>query len=120
MGKRTAPRVTPTDSKWYRKIPWITVLGASLIFASRIRQNYFKSNWTTERNRLERSQLVLDIEQGRANLWELALSQELNKEKPDEDVLLLTARQVIETEMLLSSWSEGRLAKDADKYGNIL
>ena len=109
-----------TSRKWYRKIPWLTLIGSLLIFASWLTQNWLKVRWENEKARLERSQLAVDIEQTRMDEWTNTLWQELHKEKPSREVLGLSALKIIETSSNLSAWIRGRLMDDPASYADVI
>lgn len=106
--------------KWFRKVPWVTLMGSLLIFASWLTQNWLKAHWENEKSKLERSQLAVDIEQNRMDEWTNALWQELHKEKPSKEVLGLSALKIIETSSNLSAWIRGRLMDDPAAYRDTI
>ncbi len=106
--------------KWFRPIPWLTLVGSLLIFASWLTQNWLKVHWEGEKAKLERSQLAVDIEQNRMDEWTNTLWQELHREKPSKEVLGLSAQKIIETSSNLSAWIRGRLMDDPVAYSAII
>ena len=120
MRKKSQSRQKNANWKWFHRIPWLTLMGSLMIFASWLTQNWLKVHWEGEKAKLERSQLAVDIEQNRTDEWTNTLWQELHKEKPSKEVLGLSALKIIETSSNLSAWIRGRLMDDPVAYSRII
>jgi hypothetical protein len=117
---RSRQKNAKSPRKLFRRIPWLTLMGSLLIFASWLTQNWLKVHWESEKAKLERSQLAVDIEQNRMDEWTNTLWQELHREKPSKEVLALSALKIIETSSNLSAWIRGRLMDDPVAYRGII
>lgn len=66
--------------------------------------------------RLQRSQLVIDIDEISRDQWLIALDQEIAKEKPNADLLAVTAHGALEATLQWQSHMKGRVADSQDEY----
>ena len=60
---------------WYKRLKiytWLTILGGFIIFWSWIVQNHYKAKWDDKIQMLQRTQLVVDIEEVHRSFWERA------------------------------------------------
>jgi hypothetical protein len=69
-----------------------------------------------EVNRLQRSQLVIDIDEVARDQWIIAFNQELSKSEPNQDVLAVTASGVVMNLVRWQSHMEMRVAKSSEQY----
>jgi len=99
--------------RWFAKIPWLTVIGSALLFISFISQNHYKALWTTETQRLQRSQMVIDIAELRMEKWLITFIQERRKPIPDKEMLGAYAAKLIKCNGNLLAWADARVAQDS-------
>ncbi|MET0946320.1 MAG: hypothetical protein ABWY22_12985 [Flavobacterium sp.] len=99
---------------------WIAILGGTILFLSWIVEKKYESNWSNEKQKLERSQLVIDITEVQRANYEVAYNIETQKDK--QDLVLLTFIQIglCRTYMNLLSWSKGRVSDDTENYKKII
>ena len=95
---------------WFRVMPWFSVVGSILFFASWILQNRFASRWTEQRLHLERGQLVIDVQEVRMEQWQIPFLQERYKREPDKRLLAASALKLIQSLSNLNYWSAARVA----------
>lgn len=69
-----------------------------------------------EVNRLQRSQLVIDIDEVSRDQWIIAFNQELSKSEPNQDVLALTAYGAVRNLVTWQSHMEMRVSKSSTQY----
>src|SRR5262245_23868713 len=69
-----------------------------------------------EVNRLQRSQLVIDIDQVARDQWIIALNQELSKSEPNQDVLAVAANAAVRNFVTWQSHMEMRVATSSAEY----
>lgn len=74
------------------------------------------SRASEEVNRLQRSQLVIDIDQVARDQWIIAFNQELAKSNPNPDVLAMTANGAVMNLVIWQSHMEMRVAKSPIEY----
>ncbi|HEU4789655.1 MAG TPA: hypothetical protein VFS71_08230 [Flavobacterium sp.] len=99
---------------------WIAILGGTILFLSWIVEKKFESNWINEKQKLERSQLVIDITEVQRANYEVAYNVEAKKEKQDLVVLTFIQVGLCRTYINLLSWSKGRITDDAENYKKII
>jgi hypothetical protein len=97
---------------WWKKLPWLTVIGAVAMFLSWILQYHFAAEATGARLYLERSQLSIDLQQIRMEQWHILYLQEKAKPTPDQQVLLASAFKSLQAYLNLAAWSSARVRED--------
>lgn len=96
-----------------------TAIGATLLFSSWLAQNYFESKWAEELQYLEKTQLLIAVEEGRLTQWLVQLNLELQRESPQNDLLAIAATKVVGSTSNLIGWSRARLASGEDQIAPI-
>jgi len=71
---------------------------------------------TEDMARLQRSQLVIDIDEVARDQWIIAFNQEVGKVNPNPDVLAVTANGAVTNLVMWQSHMEMRVAKSAEQY----
>jgi mevalonate kinase len=74
------------------------------------------SRATDEVNRLQRSQLVIDIDEVARDQWIIAFNQELSKSEPNQELLAVTSYGAVNNLLMLQSHMEMRVAKSREQY----
>lgn len=99
---------------------YLTIVGGFVIFLSWVVERQLELKWASERERLNRSQLVIDIAENRRALYEVALINEFQKSDPD--TVLLTAYKLCLTRSYLDLlvWSHGRVTDNIDEYSALV
>ena len=110
--KLSAPKFTLTN--------WIVILGSIIIFASWIVEKQLQSKWKEEKERLNRSQLVIDVTENRRANYEIALINEVQKDEKDELIIATCQQRLIRTYLDLLTWSKGRVSNDIDEYNRLI
>lgn len=111
---------TTSNIKWYKKIPWLKLLGGALIFFSWVAQNKFKSDWTDEKNYLQQVQMFISVEDGRMNQWWIAYEQEPVNPSQNEGRLALYALKLLQAQTNLIAWGDARLANNDQVKNDII
>jgi hypothetical protein len=88
-----------------RDWPWLTAIGAVLMFCSWICQNQFAAQFSEERQRLERTQLSIDLAQLRMEQWQVVYMQEKAKSNPDSKILLAASFKALQAHLNAVAWS---------------
>lgn len=112
-----------TKEKWYKKIlltTWLTIFGSVTIFFSWIVEKNFQSEWTNQKESLKRSQIVIDIVENRRTMYEIALSQEELKAKPDSTLIAHYQQRLSRAYMDLLSWNKARVTDDKQKNQKLI
>jgi len=73
-----------------------------------------------EVNRLQRSQLVIDIDEVARDQWIIAFNQELTKSEPNQDMLAVAAHSALVNLVTWQSHMEMRVAQSAADYQNTI
>jgi hypothetical protein len=121
MSQKAKP-LRPVDNRgisWFRAASAPTAWGSALLFVAFIAQNAIMPLWTDEVRRLERSQLAIDIETARRDLWVVAFA-DASRTKADPELVATFLVRVLEANKRLLSWSAGRIAQSAEEYSKIL
>ena len=101
---------------WYRRLSWsdyLTILGGVILFGSWIAQNKFQVEWDDKIRMLERSQLVIDIEEVHRSLWELSYNVEIRNQPVDSLHLAIAALGVTRSRMDLYTWGIARVSENS-------
>lgn len=72
------------------------------------------------RNRLQRSQLIVDITEGQRDQWLIALNQELTRDKPNKSMLAEAAFESIQASARWRSYLAMRVANSQDAYRSAI
>lgn len=102
--------------KWYKRLSkstWLTIIGGSIIFWSWIAQNYNKVIWDDKVQLLQRSQLVVDIEEVHRSFWEKAFYDELRRIPLDTLGLANAAIKMTRSRLDLYTWGLARVSDDS-------
>jgi hypothetical protein len=93
----------------------LIIVGSSIIFFSWLAQNYYQPQWLEEQMRLEKTQFLIQIEEGRADFWLNQLNQEVKREKRDNDLYMSAAINVINSTAKLFSWEKARVGNESQQ-----
>jgi hypothetical protein len=104
---------------WYRRFPWLPVLGSILIFVSWVFQYKYASEATEERLRLERTQTAIDLQQLRLDQWNILYLQEMSKKDADQKVILAATFKQLQSSLNLTAWSSARVDDPAQAAQDI-
>lgn len=110
-------------TSWYRKLTlehWGTIVGSLILFSSWIVDKNYQSEWAATRDKLQRSQLVVDIEEVHRSLYDLAYLHELKKQPVDSFSLAVAALGQTRTKLNLYTWGVGRVTDNADEYQQMI
>jgi len=92
---------------------WLTIIGGIILFAAWVAQNHYKAKWDGEIQKLQRSQLVIDIEEVNRSVWEQAYLVE-SQRKPINKFLLAKAELELTRAYLdLYTWSVARVSDNS-------
>ena len=95
------------------------VAGSVLLFVSWVAQNYQQSTWADERQRLMRSQSVLDVGEVRMEHWLALFMAEKAKVIPDRKLLGAYGYKLLQSDRNLAAWGAVRLEKDGAAVSRI-
>lgn len=95
------------------------MLAGVILFSSWIVQNYYQSKWSTEKEALKRSQLVIDIEEVQRTNLEIAYHKEFSKLPLDTAHLAFVELRLTEIFMNLISWSQARLDDNEENVARM-
>lgn len=108
---------------WYRG-PFfpiaLAIIGTSGLTYAWVRQNHELIHAYEESTRLQRSQLVIDLDEIARDQWLIAFNQEVGKEKPSDDALITDAEGSVEAVLMWQTHMAGRVAESSDEYNEIL
>jgi len=91
-----------------------------LVFLSWVFQNYFATQATEQRLRLERSQLAIDLQQSRMEQWHILYLQEKSKQEPDANTLTAASFKTLQSYLNVAAWSSVRLRENpADENADV-
>jgi len=103
-----------------RNYPWLGISGAILIFLSWFYQNQLLSSATEDKIRLENTQISIDLQEIRMEMWHNAYVEEKTKQKPDTQILLNTSFKTLQSFLNIIAWSSVRLRdNELDKQSDI-
>src|SRR5258708_31309830 len=94
----------------------LAVIGMVALTIAWVRQNRELILANEDMFRLQRSQLVIDSDEIARDQWLIALDQEIAKEKPDAEFLVIAAQGSIEGFLKWESHMEGRVADSPELY----
>jgi hypothetical protein len=93
----------------------LTFAGATILFASWIAQNYYQAKWADERIYLEKTQSLVEMEQGNASMWQIQLNLEGAKQPRNDGLLAVAAYNLILSLTKLIAWEESRVSGGAQR-----
>ncbi|MDE5421345.1 hypothetical protein L3073_03920 [Ancylomarina sp. DW003] len=106
--------------EWCRNYPWLGIIGSILIFLSWVYQNQLLSTATEERIKLENTQISIDLQEIRMEMWHKAYVEEKTKQNPDTQILLNTSFKTLQSYLNIIAWSSIRTRNDElDKQKDI-
>lgn len=100
--------------------PSTTAIASCILFVAFLAQNVYSTQWASERARLERSQLVIDLEQTRRDYWLVLYESETSKAEANQRVLGLALENLLEANGNLLVWSSGRTMSSGTDYQQAL
>lgn len=111
--------------EWCKNYPWLGIIGAFLIFLSWVYQNQLLSTATEEKIKLENTQISIDLQEIRMEMWHKAYVEEKTKQKPDTQILLNASFKTLQSYLNIIAWSSVRvrnneLNKQKDIKGKYL
>jgi len=99
---------------------WLTIFGSVIIFASWIAEKKFKSEWKNEIERLNLSQLIIEIAENRKHVYEIAYLNETQSERKDTSLIAFYEQKLIRTFLDLFTWSKGRISNDSEEKNQLI
>lgn len=107
----------------YKKLTfanWLTIIGGIVIFISWLVERNFQTKWTDEKEKLKRSQLVIDITETRRSILEVSYFSEVMKKPIDSLHVAFLQQRLAQTYLDLLTWSKGRVTDKSDDYLNLI
>ncbi len=106
--------------EWSKNYPWLGICGAILIFLSWFYQNQLLSSATEKKIKLENTQISIDLQEIRMEMWHKAYIEEVTKQKPDTQTLLNASFKTLQSFLNIMAWSSVRLrSNELDKQNDI-
>ena len=102
-----------------KSIPWFKAIGALILFASWVSQNYFSASRVDELAYLDRAQILISIEEGHFSQWLGIFLVEESKNSPSDEVLRHSAFKAAQHQLNIISWATARVT-DPATHDNLL
>ncbi len=99
---------------------WGFIIGSSILFLSWIVDKNYQSSYQETKEGLQRSQLVVDIEEVHRSLYDLAYAQEIRKQPCDSFLLAFAALGQTRTKINLYTWGLGRVNENSKAYDTMV
>lgn len=87
----------------------LTFLGGATLFGAWIAQNRLQARWLEKRLYLERTQLLVQINQNTAEMWQIQLNLESTRQPQNEELLRSAAYNFVKSVTTLLAWEESRV-----------
>jgi hypothetical protein len=98
----------------------MAMIGTAALAYSWQMQNQELVKASDDVSRLQRSQMVVDIDEIQRDQWLIALDKDISSVKPDPELLSVEAREAFEATLVWETHMKGRVADSPIEYQNQL
>lgn len=98
----------------YKGAPWLSWIGATILFFSWVSENYFAAERQGELSYLSQAQLHISIEEGHLSTWSAAAYAEATKEKPNYELLRIASFKAAQHQLNILTWATARVSDTKD------